>query len=443
MRGAGNGSIRSRPIATTDTITDAMTDTMTYTILASIDPNWGLVRPPDRRYAVRQDDDACAGTRGEMMQGAARRSAARAAITTLLLTCLALTPGFRDAMAATFAYVGNADSNDISVFDMAADGTMTPVQTIAFPGVETPGASTPLAITPDKRVLIAGVRSQPFVAVSFAIDPATGRLSHLGSGPLADSMANIAVDRSGRFLFSASYGGNKVALNPLHAIGVAGEPKQVIPTGLNAHAFLPSPDNRFVFATNLGSDQVLRLGFDAATGTLTPADAAAAKTPETSGPRHFVFSPNGRFIYLLHELNGDIAAYGYAADSGAWTEIQRTTVLPEGFTGTASDRKPWAADIHTTPDGRFLYASERTSSTIAAFGIDAADGRLARIGSVPTETQPRGFAIDPQGRYLAAVGETSNRMTVHAIDPASGALSALKSYPTGKKPNWVEFLSLP
>lgn len=372
------------------------------------------------------------------MPGPIRRSAQRAALTTLLLTLLALTSGSRTAMAATFAYVGNADSTDISVFEMAADGTMRPVQTIAVPGIDKPGASTPLAITPDKRVLIAGIRSQPFVAVSFAIDAATGTLSVLGSGPLADSMANIALDRSGKVLLSASYGGNKVALNPLLATGVVAEPRQVIPTGLNAHAFLTSPDNRFAFATNLGSDQVLRFAFDAATGTLTATDAPAAKTPEKAGPRHFVFSPNGQFVYLLHELNGDVAAYGYAADSGAWTEIQRTTALPQGFAG-----KAWAADIHVTPDGRFLYASERTSSTITAYRIDAAGGRLATIGSVPTETQPRGFAIDPTGRYLAAVGETSHRLTVHAIDQASGALTALNSYPTGKKPNWVEFLSLP
>ncbi|RZM95287.1 6-phosphogluconolactonase [Bradyrhizobium genosp. SA-3] len=346
-------------------------------------------------------------------------------------------------MAETFAYVGNADSNDISVFKMAESGEMMPVQTAAFTGVEKPGSSTPLAITPDKRVLIAGIRSQPYLAVSFAIDPRTGQLRHVGNGPLADSMANIAVDRSGKFLFSASYGGNKVALNPLQANGVAGEPKQMIPTGLNAHAVLPSPDNRFVFATNLGSDQVLSFAFDAATGSLTPSDPPAHKLPEKSGPRHFVFHPGGRFVYLVHELNGDVAAFSYDAKSGAWTEIQRTTALPEGFNGKASDKKPWAADIHITPDGRFLYASERTTNTLTAYKVDATSGKLTTIGSVPTEKQPRGFNIDPSGRYLAAVGELSDGMTVYAIDQSSGALAKLKAYPTGKKPNWVEFLSLP
>ncbi|MCP3393454.1 beta-propeller fold lactonase family protein [Bradyrhizobium sp. CCGB12] len=361
----------------------------------------------------------------------------RAAVATTL-ALLALVPGVRAGMAETFAYVGNADSNDISVFKMAESGEMTPVQTAAFTGVDKPGSSTPLAITPDHRVLIAGVRSQPYLAVSFAIDPKTGQLSHIGNGPLADSMANIAVDRSGKFLFSASYGGNKVALNPLQANGAAGEPKQVIPTGLNAHAFLPSLDNRFVFATNLGSDQVLSFAFDATAGTLTPSDPPAIKVPEKSGPRHFVFHPNGKFVYLIHELNGDVAAFSYEAKSGAWAEIQRTTALPEGFSG-----KPWAADIHITPDGRFLYASERTTNTLAAYKIDTTSGKLTTIGSVPTEKQPRGFNIDPSGRYLAAVGELSDGMTVYAIDQNSGALTKLKSYPTGKKPNWVEFLNLP
>jgi 6-phosphogluconolactonase len=378
----------------------------------------------------------------ELMLKPIRRSASRgtAAIT---LAFLALISGVRAGMADTFAYVGNADSNDITVFKMAASGEMTPVQTAAFKGVDKPGASTPLAITPDHRVLIAGVRSQPYLAVSFAIDPATGKLSHIGNGPLADSMANIASDRSGKFLFSASYGGNKVALNPLLANGIAGEPKQVIPTGLNAHAFLPSPDNRFVFATNLGSDQVLAFAFDATAGTLTPGDPPAIKVPEKSGPRHFVFHPNGKFVYLIHELNGDVAAFSYEARSGAWTEIQRTTALPQGFNGKASDKKPWAADIHITPDGGFLYASERTTNTLTAYKVDATSGKLTTIGSVPTEKQPRGFHIDPSGRYLAAVGELSDSMTVYAIDQNSGALVRLKSYSTGRKPNWVEFLSLP
>jgi 6-phosphogluconolactonase len=359
--------------------------------------------------------------------------------TSLVFAALATTLAPRAATAETFAYIGNAASNDISVFKLDANsGEMTPVQTAALAGIEKPGSSTPLAVSPDRHVLIAGVRSQPFTAVSFAIDAKTGELKQIGSGPLADSMANIAFDHTGKFLFSASYGGNKVAVNPVQANGVVGVPAQVIPTGLNAHAFLPSPDNRFVFATNLGSDQVLAFKFDADTGKLTPNEAATVKTPEKSGPRHFIFHPNGKCIYLLHELNADLAVFAYDADKGTWRETQRTTALPTGFSG-----KPWAADLHITPNGQFLYASERGSNTLAAYRVDATTGQLTTIESVPTETQPRGFNIDPSGRYLAAVGELSNSMTVYTIDQASGRLTKLKSYPVGKQPNWVEFVNLP
>jgi 6-phosphogluconolactonase len=200
-------------------------------------------------------------------------------------------------------------------------------------------------------------------------------------------------------VLSASYGGNKVALNPLSETGVVGESKQVIPTGLNA------------FATNLGSDQVLAFAFSASTGELMPSDPPAYKLPEKSGPRHFVFHPNGKFVYLIHELNGDVAAFAYEAKNGAGSEIQRTTALPKGFNG-----KPWAADIHVTPDGRFLYASERTTNTLTAYKIDAASGKLTTVGTVPTVKQPRGFNIDPTSRYVAAVGELSDSMTVYTID---------------------------
>jgi 6-phosphogluconolactonase len=343
------------------------------------------------------------------------------------------------ARADTFAYIANADSNDISVFRIAPDsGQAEAVQTVAFPGVDKPGSSTPLALSPDHLTLFAGVRAQPYTVLSFAIDPKSGRLTHRGSGPLADSMANIATDRSGKFLFSASYGGNKVALNPIQPDGIVQAAKDVIPTGLNAHAFLPAPDNAYVFATNLGSDQILSFRFDAATGTLAPNDPAAIKVAEKNGPRHFVFHPNGRFVYLVNELSANLLVFAYDAAHGSWQQIQQASALPQGFDG-----KPWAADIHLMPDGRFLYASERTSSTIAAFKVDPESGKVTPLGSVATEKQPRGFAIDPSGHVLAAVGEVSNGMSLYAIDQASGTLKPLQSYPVGKKPNWVEFVSFP
>ena len=115
-----------------------------------------------------------------------------------------------------------------------------------------------------------------------------------------------------------------------------------------------------------------------------------------------------------------------------------TTTLPAGFAG-----KPWAADLHLTPDGRYLYASERTSSTISAFKVDAAAGLLQPLGQTATEKTPRGFAIDSSGKFLLAVGQESHSLSVHPIDSASGALGIPKRLALGKNPNWVEIVDLP
>ena len=150
------------------------------------------------------------------------------------------------------------------------------------------------------------------------------------------------------------------------------------------------------------------------------------------------FSPDGRFVYLLNEL--DCAIYVFPYDSAAGIlgkETQIASALPPGF----SD-KPWGADIHLTPDGKFLYASERTSSTLAAFSVDKKSGVLTAIGTYPTEKQPRGFNIDPSGSTLIAVGQLSNSLTAYRIDKKTGALTKLKEYPVGKNPNWVEIVKM-
>lgn len=339
----------------------------------------------------------------------------------------------------TIIYVGNSDSQDISVFRLGSDGTLTLVETTPVPGPTTPGGSLPLAISPDKQRLYAGLRNEPYSVVSFAIDPTTGKLDHIGSGPLADTMAYISVDRTGKFLLSASYGGSKVTVNPIGADGIVAQPKQVLPTEPKAHSILVDPTNHYALVASLGGDVVLQYRFDGQTGTLAPNDPpASAIAPAGGGPRHFVFSPDTRFVYLLNELDGTVHVLPWHPASGTLgAEVQSITALPSGFDG-----KPWGADIHITPDGKFLYASERTTSTLAGYRVDATTGHLTAIGSTPTETQPRAFAIDPASRYLLAVGQLSDSMTTYAIG-ATGELTRLAATPVGRNPNWVEIVSLP
>jgi len=336
--------------------------------------------------------------------------------------------------AATIVYVANADSQEISVLSLdRASGALTAVETVPVGGTV-----MPMALSPDKRVLYAALRSQPFRVVSFAIDATSGKLTKLGEAALADSMANIDTDRTGRWLFAASYGGAKITVNAIDKDGKVGAVQQLIPTEPNAHAIHADATNRFVFATSLGGDNISSWRFDAATGVLSANDPALTRTAPTSGARHFVWDAAQRHLYLLNELDASLYVFDHDATRGSLRELQRTSALPPGFTG-----KPWAADLHLAPDGRHLYASERTSSTITVFEVDAASGQLKTLSQVPTEKTPRGFAIDPAGRYLVASGQDSHAIAVYAIDPASGALTPLQRYAAGKNPNWVEIVDLP
>jgi len=228
------------------------------------------------------------------------------------------------------------------------------------------------------------------------------------------------------------------------------QPLQVIPVGRNAHSILVDASNRFVYVPNLGTDQIFQFVFDEKSGRLASNTPAVAQMKPGTGPRHFIFSPDNKYVYLLSELVATVTTLSLDGKTGLLTEVSSASALPPDSklqpgaprpSSRNTDNDIWAADIHITSNGKFLYASERTSSTLAAFGVDAASGKLTYLSSAPTEKQPRGFAIDPKGKFLVASGEKSETISVHAIDPASGALKLLQKYPTGKGANWVEIVS--
>jgi 6-phosphogluconolactonase len=336
-------------------------------------------------------------------------------------------------MTATIAYVANADSGDISVLRLdPADGRIEPVQRF-----DCGGRVMPLAVSPDRRVLYASIRSEPLEVLSLAIDAASGRLSLLGRSPLPAGMCFIGTDRAGRFLLSAAYGASVVAVSPIDA-GVAGPAQQTLATEPKAHSIQTDPADRFAFAACLGGDAVLAYAFDAATGHLTQDETPAWRGRPGAGPRHFAFHPTAPFVALLNELDATVELLSRDAATSRWAPLQTLSALPAGYSAGA----PWAAEIRFTPDGRFLYASERRSGTLAAFAFDARVGALVKVGQFATEPEPRGFAIDPSGRWLLAAGQVSNRLRLHAIDPASGELVEHGGLEVGREPNWVEVVAL-
>jgi 6-phosphogluconolactonase len=357
------------------------------------------------------------------------------------------------ASAATFVYVSNANDGDIGVYTLNADGSLQPGARVAAGNLV-----MPMTTSPDKRFLYASVRSRPFAVISYAIDKKTGALTKVSGAALADSYPYISTDRTGRVLMGASYGGHQVGVNAIGKDGKVSAPVQVIPTARNAHSIIIDKTNRYVFVPHLGTDQIFQFKLDAKAGKLVSNTPPLVQMKAGSGPRHIILSSDNKFAYLLTELTGTLVTLSLDAKTGLLTEVSSVSALPAdsklvpgvagapvGAPGGPPPRDVsndiWASDLHLTPDGRFLYAAERRSSTVNAFGVDGATGKLTYLSSTPTEKQPRGFAIDPKGKYMVVSGETSDTISVYVINQADGALTLLQKYPTGKGSNWVEIVS--
>jgi 6-phosphogluconolactonase len=338
----------------------------------------------------------------------------------------------------TYVYVSNAEDGEIATYLLTEAGNLVPR------GKARAAASLgPLALSPDRRRLYAAVRAKPFSVHVFVVDPATGALQPHSVSPLAESFPYLSLDRTGRHLFGASYGAHLVSVNDVAADGrVASEPRQVIPVGRHAHAILADPSNRWVLVPCLGTDQVIPFAFEA--GKLRA--AAPAQLPAGTGPRHLAFA--GRYVYVLGELTGSVTTFAF--NDGVLREVSaariETSLRPGAPRGPDApprerDHDVWAADIHLTPDNRFLYVSERTRSTLGAFRVEDGGARLEWLGATPTEKQPRGFAIDPQGEFVVAAGEKSTMLSVHAVED-DGSLSPARRFPGGRGGNWVEIVAV-
>lgn len=346
----------------------------------------------------------------------------------------------------TYVYVSNAEDGDIGLYTLQPNGALQPGTRFAA------GKPVmPMSVSPDKRFLVAAVRSKPFAAWSYSIDRAAGALKFLGTAPLAESFPYIKFDQTGRYLLGASYGAHLVSVNPVGADGRVGEPMQVIPTARNAHAIWPDNSNRFVFVPHLGTDHLFQFVFDEKTGRLAANTPPLVQLKAGSGPRHLITSSDNRFVYLLNELTASVTTLALDQKTGLLSETASVSALPPDSKlspgaprptpGRNVDNDIWASDVHLTPDGGFLYAAERTSSSIARLRVDGATGKLTYLGSTATEKQPRGFRIDPAGRFLIVSGEKSDTISSYAIDPSSGALRLVGRYPTGKGSNWVEIVA--
>jgi 6-phosphogluconolactonase len=343
----------------------------------------------------------------------------------------------------TFVYVGSYTRNPpgggsnnpvgLSVFRLdPTNGALTPVQ-------EVPSANPSfVALDPTRRFLyvvneIADFEGQKAgSAEAFAINPATGELTLLNRQSVKGTIpAHLAVDPTGRYLVVANYVGGNFVVLPIESDGRLGPVvDEVIDTGHgpnaqrqaspHPHGVAFDPAGRFLATADLGTDQIQI--FQLANGKLVPVSKAA--TAPGAGPRHIVFHPNGRVLFVINELNSTITSFAFDPDKGQiGRELQTISTEPPGYSGAKS-----TAEIAVHPSGKFLYASNRGHNSIVGYRIDPVTGRLDEIGHATEGVVfPRSFAIDPSGRWLHVANQKADSIVQFEIDPATGALK-----PTGE-----------
>lgn len=302
-------------------------------------------------------------------------------------------------------------------------------------GVENPSY---LTISPDRQFLyavneVSGFQGHAWGTVSsFAINLKTRALKFLNKKSSQGAHpCYITIDNSGRFVLLANYTGGNVAVLPVAKDGQLGDATSVMQhqgASVNpqrqaephAHSISLTPDNRYALAADLGIDKIKIYQFDSQNGVLSPNTPDFMPAKPGAGPRHLAIHPNNQFVYVINELNSTISAWSVSFSSGELKAVQTISTLPADFKLANS-----GADIHISPDGKFLYSSNRGHDSIAIFKIDQNTGLLNLVGHEPTQgKKPRNFVIDPTGKFLLVANQDSNNIIVFRIEENTGKLKA-------------------
>jgi 6-phosphogluconolactonase len=291
-----------------------------------------------------------------------------------------------------------------------------------------------LAIDPAKRCLYA-VNEKPEGSVSsFRIDARSGDLSFLNQqASQGADPCHLTVDNRGRSLLVANYTSGTLAVLPIErdgSLSAAIDVEQHIGSGPreqqkgpHAHCIKLDRANRHAFATDLGIDKLMIYRFNALDGKLEPAKQPSAFLHAGAGPRHFTIHPNGKYLYVINELDSSLTTFKYNAADGTLTAFESVSTLPRDFSGLS-----FCADVHVSKTGRFLYGSNRGHNSIVVFAIDPQSGRLNLVEHVSTEGKwPRNFTIDPTERFLLVANQHTDNVVTLRIDAQTGRLN-----PTGQ-----------
>lgn len=352
-----------------------------------------------------------------------------------------------------FAFISNSIDGEIRSFHLdGRTGELRPLECIpAGPVV------MPLALSSDRQKIFAATRGAQPSLLTFSIDSTSGALSEVDHVDIASSKAYLTIDHADRFLFGASYGEDLLGV---YRPGQQGAPLQIVESIKHAHCAIVSADDRFVYVSSLGKDSIYCFALasgDARDGEPPLQAVGQVMLDQGFGPRHLRLSPSGKHLYALSEFRAVIAVFSRNTETGALTLASvspRPAALAHLLDGVARPnfdhpvqpdpavlaRSIWAADLQVHPNGRFIYASERTASLLLIYRLSDRGDVIDYVGAIETEQQPRGFKIDPSGTFLLACGEKSQQVTVYRINPDTGELDAISHAAGGRGANWIELV---
>lgn len=293
-----------------------------------------------------------------------------------------------------------------------------------------------IALSPDRKFLYSihaagefGGKENEQVS-SYSLQDKAGTLKLLNRvSSLGTASCYLDVDATGKTVLVANYKTGSLASFPVRSDGTLGDKKTFIQhkgygadkvrqDGPHAHCIVVSPDNRFALSADLGLDQILNYRLDAVTSALVPSAQPFVRTSPVAGPRHLTFHPNGKHVYVINELGNSVTLFDYIPESGILTEQQTLSTVPPDFSGTS-----YCADLKITPNGRFLYGTNRGHDSVAAYRLDA-NGRMKLLGIEPSHGKgPQNLVITPDGRYLLCANMPGNNLVVFQINEDTGELT--------------------
>jgi 6-phosphogluconolactonase len=328
----------------------------------------------------------------------------------------------------------------IYLYTLDAAGGLSRRQVFTGPGTDNPSF---LALHPQRPLLFAVNSIDAFggevtgSVAAFAIDPSSGALTFLNSQPSNGRRPiHLTVDASGRWLVVANITGGTVASLPIDQDGRLGPPADTVAhsglgpnparqEGPHPHCVTPDAVSDRVLSCDLGADRIFVHRVDGQSGRLTTGELPFAQVSSGAGPRHVGVHPGGRWAYVINELDTTMSVFAYDPERGTLQITQTVSTVPPDATGTNPP-----AEVFVSPDGRFVYGSNRGHDSIAVFAVDEASGRLTPRSWVPTGGRtPRSFGIDPAGQFLIAANQDSDNLVAFRIDPQSGGLTRTAEAP--------------